>query len=44
MTKIKYISSQILELLKNKYVKNATQKHVIFTKECKKEAIKLWER
>ncbi len=44
MTKIKYISSQILELLKNKYVKNATQKHVIFKKECKIEAVNLWEK
>ena len=43
MTQIKYISSQINELLQNKYVKNATKKHVVFTKECKLEAVKLYE-
>ena len=41
MTKIKYTQEQIKELKLNSNVKNATEKHIIFTKTFKLEAIKL---
>jgi hypothetical protein len=41
MTKIKYTKEQIQELKSNLNVKNATSKHVIFTKEFKFKAVKL---
>lgn len=44
MTKAKYISTQINELLNNKYTRNCTNKNITFTKECKNEAVRLWEK
>ena len=41
MTKIKYTKEQIQELKSNSNVKNATSKHVVFTKKFKLEAVKL---
>jgi hypothetical protein len=41
MTKIKYTKEQIQELKSNSNVKNATSKHVVFTKEFKLQAVKL---
>jgi hypothetical protein len=41
MTKIKYTKEQIQELKSNSNVKNATSKHVVFTKEFKFKAVKL---
>jgi len=40
MAEIKYTNEQIAELLKNKYVKNCTNKNITFTKEFKLESIK----
>ena len=40
MAEIKYNDKQIKELLKNKYVKNCTNKNITFTKEFKLELIK----
>jgi len=44
MTKIKYTKEQIKELKSNLAVKNATSKHIIFTKEFKLQAVKLAEK
>jgi len=41
MTTIKYTKEQIKELKLNQNVKNATSKHIIFTKEFKIKAVKL---
>lgn len=41
MALIKYNETQIEELKKNKYVKNATSKNINFTLECKLEVLKL---
>ena len=41
MTKNKYSVEQIQELKSNLNVKNATSKHVVFTKKFKLEAVKL---
>jgi len=41
MTEIKYTEKQIEELKNNPNVKNATSKHIVFTKEFKLEAVKL---
>lgn len=41
MALIKYNETQIEELKKNKYVKNCTKKHIVFTKVFKFEAVKL---
>ena len=41
MQKIKYNDTQINELKTIKYVKNATEKHIIFTQECKFKIIEL---
>lgn len=41
MAEIKYTQEQINELLKNKYVKNCTDKNITFTKECKLNALEL---
>lgn len=41
MTEVKYTEAQIEELKSNKYVKNVTQKHIVFTIECKNEVLKL---
>lgn len=41
MAQIKYNESQRDELKSNKYVKNCTEKHVVFKKDFKFEAIKL---
>ncbi len=41
MAEIKYSNKQRSELLKNKYVRNCTNKNITFTKECKIEALKL---
>ena len=41
MEKIKYNEMQITELNNNKYVKNCTWKHIVFTKECKIKALQL---
>lgn len=41
MALIKYNETQIDELKKNKYVKNATNKNINFTLECKLEVLKL---
>lgn len=41
MTEIKYNSIQINELKSNKYVKNATAKHIVFNKEFKIKALEL---
>ena len=41
MTTIKYTEEQIKELKSNQNVKNATSKHIIFTKEFKIKAVKL---
>lgn len=40
MWKIKYTKEQITELKWNKYVKNCTEKHIVFTKIFKFEAVK----
>jgi len=44
MTTIKYTEEQIKELKSNPSVKNATSKHIIFTKEFKLQAVKLAEK
>ncbi len=44
MTKIKYTEEQIKELKSNPAVKNATSKHIIFTKDFKLQAVKLAEK
>lgn len=44
MVEIRYTKTQINELKENKYVKNCTQKHIIFSKECKNESIKLLQK
>jgi len=44
MTKIKYTEEQIKELKINSSVKNATSKHIVFTKEFKLQAVKLSEK
>jgi len=44
MTKIKYIKEQIKELKSNSNVKNATEKHIVFTKEFKLKAVELAEK
>jgi len=44
MTRIKYTKEQIKELKSNQAVKNATSKHIIFTKEFKLQAVKLAEK
>ncbi len=41
MTEVKYNTAKINELKANKYVKNCTGKHVVFTKIFKFEAVKL---
>ena len=41
MAGIKYSETQIAELKQNKYVKNVTQRHIIFTKACKEEVLRL---
>lgn len=41
MWKIKYTELQRNELKTNKYVKNCTEKHIVFTKNFKSESIKL---
>lgn len=41
MTKVKYNDKQIEELVKNKYIKNCTSKHIIFRKEFKSKAVEL---
>jgi hypothetical protein len=41
MTEIKYNKAQIEELKSNKYVRNVTEKHIIFTLECKNTTLKL---
>ena len=41
MHKIKYTPEQINELKSNKYVKNCTAKHIIFTRKFKFETVKL---
>ena len=41
MTKSIYNKVQIDELKNNKYVKNVTEKHIVFKKECKIKAIEL---
>ncbi len=33
MTEINYTKAQIEEIKANKYVKNVTQRHIVFTKE-----------
>ena len=43
MNKNYYTESQIKELLNNKYVKNCTKNQIIYTSECKIEAIWLRE-
>jgi len=44
MIEIRYSETQIKELKKNKYVQNCTEKHIIFSKECKNKAIKLLQK
>lgn len=44
MLEIRYNNTQIKELKDNKYVQNCTQKHIIFSKECKNKAIKLLQQ
>jgi len=44
MADIKYNASQIKELKINKYVKNVTEKNIIFTIECKNEVLRLSEK
>ena len=44
MTIIKYTEEQIKELKTNSSVKNATSKHIVFTKEFKLQAVKLAEK
>jgi len=44
MTIIKYTEEQIKELKTNSSVKNATSKHIVFTKEFKLQAFKLAEK
>ena len=39
MQKVKYNQNQINELKTIKYVKNVTQKHIVFTTECKLKVI-----
>ena len=41
MSGIKYNEIQIAELKQNKYVKNVTQRQIIFTKACKEEVLRL---
>ena len=41
MTQIKYTEEQIKELKSNPNVKNATLKHIVFTKNFKLKVIKL---
>lgn len=41
MSNINYTKTQINELKANKYVKNVTEKHIVFEKECKIKAINL---
>ena len=41
MTEIKYNKAQINELKANKYVKNVTEKHIVFKKEFKIKALNL---
>jgi parvulin-like peptidyl-prolyl isomerase len=41
MTEIKYNKAQINELKANKYVKNVTEKHIVFKTEFKMKALKL---
>lgn len=41
MQQIKYNKIQIIELKENIYVKNVTEKHIVFTKEFKVEVLKL---
>lgn len=44
MSGIKYTAEQIEELLKNKYVEKCSAKSITFSKECKQEAVKLWDQ
>jgi hypothetical protein len=41
MSEIKYNEAQRNELKTNKYVRNVTGKHIVFTLECKNTALKL---
>ena len=41
MQKIKYNNTQINELKAIKYVKNVTEKHIVFTTECKLKVVEL---
>jgi hypothetical protein len=41
MTEINYTKAKIEEIKANKYVKNCTEKHIVFTKEYKIKAIGL---
>jgi len=41
MTEVKYTNEQIKELKSNQYVKNCTNRHIVFTKEFKFKAIEL---
>jgi len=41
MQKIKFNNTQINELKAIKYVKNVTEKHIIFTTECKLKVVEL---
>ena len=44
MRKVKHTAEQIKELKHNKYVQNCTSKHIVFTKECKIQVVKLSEK
>jgi hypothetical protein len=40
--KEKYNKAQIEEIISNPYILKSSSKHITYTKQCKEEAVKLW--